>query len=107
MLGVVQPDICKWGGFTKTLPLARRIVAAGQTYCPHFLAGPIGVLASAHCLAAAGGDGMLEIDANMNPIRERLTGGLPTIKNGIMSMPAGAGLGIEPDMAILGEFALT
>tara|TARA_B100000676_G_scaffold85029_1_gene85064 strand:- start:2943 stop:4082 length:1140 start_codon:yes stop_codon:yes gene_type:complete len=107
VLGVVQPDICKWGGFTKTLPLARRIVAAGQTYCPHFLAGPIGVLASAHCLAAAGGDGVLEIDANPNPIRERLTGGLPTIENGIMSMPTGSGLGIEPVTAILGEFAVT
>ena len=106
VFGVVQPDICKWGGFTKTFPLARRILAAGRTYCPHFLAGPIGVMASAHCLAAAGGDGVLEIDANPNPIRERLTGGLPTIENGVMSMPEGAGLGVEPDTAILREFAV-
>ncbi|MDP6872252.1 MAG: mandelate racemase/muconate lactonizing enzyme family protein [Alphaproteobacteria bacterium] len=35
VLGVVQPDMCKWGGFTKTLPLARRIIEAGQSYCPH------------------------------------------------------------------------
>lgn len=102
---VVQPDMCKWGGFTKTLPLARRIVAAGQTYCPHFLAGPIGVMSAAHCLAAAGGDGVLEIDANGNPIRERLTGGLPPIDNGILTLPGGPGLGIEPDAAALHEFA--
>ena len=102
---VVQPDMCKWGGFTKTLPLARRIVAAGQTYCPHFLAGPIGVMSAAHCLAAAGGDGVLEIDANGNPIRERLTGGLPPIDNGILTLPSGPGLGIEPDAAALHEFA--
>lgn len=107
VFGVIQPDMCKWGGFTKTVPLARRIVAAGQTYCPHFLAGPIGVMASAHCLAAAGGDGILEIDANTNPIRERLTGGLPAIEAGIMTLPEGPGLGAEPDLDILREFART
>ncbi|PPR61716.1 MAG: D-galactarolactone cycloisomerase [Alphaproteobacteria bacterium MarineAlpha4_Bin2] len=101
---VVQPDICKWGGFTKTLPLARRIVGAGLTYCPHFLAGPIGVMASAHCLAAAGGDGVLEIDANPNPIREELTGGLPRIEDGIMAIAEGPGLGIEPDASKLDKF---
>lgn len=103
---VVQPDMCKWGGFTKTLPLARRIVAAGLTYCPHFLAGPIGVMSAAHCLAAAGGDGILEIDANPNPIRERLTGGLPPVENGILTLPGGAGLGIEPDTNALKEFSV-
>ena len=104
VLGVVQPDICKWGGFTKVLPLAKRIVDAGQLYCPHFLAGPFGILASAHCLAAVGGDGVLEIDVNTNPLREELTGGLPAIKDGIMTLPAGPGLGIEPDPAVLKEF---
>ena len=79
--------MCKWGGFSKTLPLAKRSLCHGVTYCPHFLAGPIGLFASAHCLAAAGGDGLLEIDANFNPIREFLVGGLPIIKNGIMTLP--------------------
>ena len=106
VLGVVQPDMCKWGGFTKTLPLARRIVAAGQRYCPHFLAGPIGILSSAHCLAVAEGTGILEIDANPNPLRERLTGGLLAIEDGIMILPDGPGLGIEPDPAALKAFAV-
>ena len=105
VFGVVQPDMCKWGGFTKTLPLAKRIVATGLTYCPHFLAGPIGVMSAAHCLAVAGGDGVLEIDANANPIRERLTGGLPGIENGIMSLPEAPGL-VWTDTARL-EFAVT
>lgn len=107
VFGVVQPDICKWGGFTKVLPLARRIVEAGQLYCPHFLAGPIGILASAHCLAAAGGDGILEVDVNPNPLRVELTGGLPAIKDGIMKLPEGPGLGVEPDPAALKTFQVT
>ena len=104
VLGVVQPDMCKWGGFTKTLPLARRIIEAGQCYCPHFLAGAIGLLASGHCLAAAGGDGLLEVDANPNPLREQLTGGLPAVIDGMMTLPAGPGLGVEPDPDFVKEF---
>jgi D-galactarolactone cycloisomerase len=107
VLGVVQPDICKWGGYTKTLPLARRIIEAGQIYCPHFLAGPFGIMASAHCLAAAGGDGVLEIDVNPNPLRTELTGSLPKIKDGMMTLPKGAGLGIEPDPKALKKFQVT
>jgi L-alanine-DL-glutamate epimerase-like enolase superfamily enzyme len=104
VLGVVQPDMCKWGGFTKTLPLARRIIEAGQSYCPHFLAGAIGLLASGHCLAAAGGDGLLEVEANPNPLREQLTGGLPGIVDGKMTLPAGPGLGAAPDQDLIKDF---
>ncbi len=104
VLAVVQPDMCKWGGFTKTLPLARRIIEAGQSYCPHFLAGAVGLLASGHCLAAAGGDGMLEIDANPNPLREQLTGGLPAIIDGKMTLPEGPGLGAAPDPDFIRNF---
>ena len=107
VLGIIQPDMCKWGGFTKTLPLAKRIVAAGLIYCPHFLAGPIGIMAAAHCLAVAGGNGILEVDANVNPIRERLTGGLPSINNGHMSLLKEPGLGLEPDVEELKRFAVS
>lgn len=44
----------KWGGVSGNLPVARAIVAAGLTYCPRFLGGGIGLLASAHLLAAKG-----------------------------------------------------
>ena len=105
--GFLQPDMCKWGGFSKTLPLARRSLSHGITYCPHFLAGPIGLLASAHSLAAAGGDGLLEIDANFNPIRENLVEGLPSIKNGIMTLNDASGLGIYPDPKFINKYAVT
>ena len=104
VLDVVQPDMCKWGGVTGCLPLAKRIVAAGLTYCPHFLAGIVGLMSSAHLLAAAGGHGLLEVDANPNPLREVLAGGLPPIEDGIMTLPAGPGIGVEPDADLLKDF---
>lgn len=100
-LDVVQPDAGKWGGFTRTLPVARKVLAAGLRYCPHWLGGGIGLLASAHLLTAAGGDGMLEIDANPNPLRTGLAGPLNHIENGVAVLTEMPGLGVPPDIDAL------
>lgn len=97
-LRVIQPDMAKWGGFSACLPVARRILERGLTYCPHYLGGGIGLLASAHLLAAAGGDGMLEIDANPNPLRAQLCGPLAAIREGEAVLGEAPGLGTVPDL---------
>jgi L-alanine-DL-glutamate epimerase-like enolase superfamily enzyme len=106
VLGVVQPDLAKWGGFSGCVPVARNIRAAGARFCPHYLGGGIGLLASAHFLAAVGGDGLLEIDANPNPLRSLLTGALADIRDGKVTLPDIPALGIEPDLSVLGAFAV-
>ena len=78
-MAVVQPDVAKWGGISGCLPVARRVVAARRRYCPHYLGGGIGLLASAHLLAAVGGDGLLEVDCNPNPLREGLAEPFPAL----------------------------
>jgi len=107
VLSVVQPDIAKWGGFSGCFPVAKRIIAAGRTYCPHYLGGGVGLLASAHLLAAAGGDGRLEIDSNPNPLRTLLSGPVQTICDGKVTLPDRPGLGIEPDAVHLKEYAVS
>lgn len=104
VLAHVQPDIAKWGGISGNLPIARAIPAHGAVYNPHFLGSAIGLVASAHLLAAVGGDGMLEIDANPNPLREALCGPLPALADGDFALPAGPGLGLAPDPAALAEW---
>jgi D-galactarolactone cycloisomerase len=94
--GVIQPDVAKWGGITACLPLARRIVDAGLRYCPHCLGGGIVLLASAHVLAAAGGDGMLEIDSNTNPLRTELATPFPALEDGQLVLSEAPGLGVVP-----------
>ncbi|HEY5638040.1 MAG TPA: mandelate racemase/muconate lactonizing enzyme family protein [Burkholderiales bacterium] len=103
-LAVVQPDIAKWGGFSACLPVARKIRAAGLRYCPHYLGAGIGLLASAHLLAAVGGDGMLEIDANPNPLRALSCDAAAQVVDGRIDLGAGAGLGSSLDPATFGEF---
>lgn len=103
-LRVMQPDIAKWGGFSGCLPVARAALAAGLIYCPHWLGGGLGLLASAHLLAAVGGEGMLEIDSNPNPLREMSCGPLGRITEGHARLSEAPGLGIVPDLAALGAY---
>jgi len=105
-LSVVQPDCCKWGGLSATLPVAQAVVGAGRSYCPHFLAGGIGQLASLHLLAAVRGPGLLEWDANPNPMRERLLEGVLALREGMVAPPAGPGLGIAPDLSALSDWCV-
>jgi L-alanine-DL-glutamate epimerase-like enolase superfamily enzyme len=102
---VLQPDLAKWGGISGCWPVIAKGMEAGLRYCPHYLGGGIGLLASAHVLAAAGGDGILEIDANPNPLRSALAGGLASVKEGRARLGSQPGLGVEPDLAALAQLA--
>jgi L-alanine-DL-glutamate epimerase-like enolase superfamily enzyme len=106
VLKIVQPDVAKWGGVSGCYPVARSIVQAGLSYCPHYLGGGIGLLASAHLLAAAGGSGMLEIDVNPNPLRDELCGSICDVENGHIVLSEKPGLGIEPDFRTLQSFRI-
>jgi L-alanine-DL-glutamate epimerase-like enolase superfamily enzyme len=104
LLGILQPDAAKWGGHSGCLPVAKAALAAGRTYCPHFLGGGIGLMHSLHLLAAVRGPGLLEVDANPNPLREGVLGGLLDVTEGCVSLPGGQGLGLEPDLKPLANF---
>ncbi len=103
-LGVIQPDLAKWGGHSGCRPVALAALAAGLTYCPHWLGGAVGQLHALHLLAAVRGPGMLEVDVNPNPLRENLAAGLFTPVDGKIALPVGPGIGIEPDLAAVAAF---
>jgi D-galactarolactone cycloisomerase len=99
VLRVVQPDIAKWGGLSACSGIARDILASGKMFCPHYLGGGIGLLASAHLLAGVGGGGLLEVDSNDNPLRDRFCGPVINISDGTVTLSDDPGLGIEPDLS--------
>jgi D-galactarolactone cycloisomerase len=105
--GVVQPDTLKWGGVTGAYAVGRRAVAAGRSYCPHWLGSGIGLLAAAQVLAAVGGPGLLEHDVMENPLREALAQPFPRVRDGVFPLPDGPGLGAEPDLAAAAPWLLT
>ena len=104
VLRVVQPDIAKWGGLSLCSNIARDILTSGKMFCPHYLGGGIGLLASAHLLAGVGGDGLLEVDANDNPLRDRFCGPVADIRDGTVTLSDNPGLGIEPDLSSIEQY---
>lgn len=94
-LSVIQPDVAKWGGITGCIDVAREALAAGRRYCPHFLGGGIGLIASAELLAGAGGDGLLEVDVNDNPLRTKFFDDAEPMSDGFWCLNNGPGLGID------------
>lgn len=103
-LAFVQPDIGKWGGVDGCLAIARSALRHKCTYCPHWLSGGVGLLHSAHVLAAAGGDGLLEMDANPNPLRARVVGPATGVFEGRLHMVDAPGIGVESPVDDLSEF---
>jgi L-alanine-DL-glutamate epimerase-like enolase superfamily enzyme len=57
-----------------------------------------------HLKAAIGGDGFVEVDANDNPLRELLGAPFPVVRDGRVTLSEDAGLGIEPDLAVLSAY---
>lgn len=104
ILRVVQPDIAKWGGLSACASIARDILASGKMFCPHYLGAGIGLLASAHLLAGVGGDGLLEVDCNENPLRDRFCGPVLDVRDGMIELGDEAGLGITPDLASIAQY---
>ena len=93
----IQPDVGKWGGISGCLTVAKYALSSGLIYCPHWLGSSVGLMASAHLLAAAGGSGQLEVDANPNPLRDHLFTGFPTPSNGALHLSDSPGLGGHPN----------
>lgn len=100
-LGVLQPDLGKWGGFSRCVQIGREALSRGIRFCPHWLGGGVGLLASAHLLAAVGGDGMVEVDSNLNPLRDEMLDAPWKVDGGRLALPDGPGLGALPDLAAI------
>jgi L-alanine-DL-glutamate epimerase-like enolase superfamily enzyme len=90
-LGVFQPDMGKWGGFSGAYAVGARALQAGRIFCPHWLSGGVGQMASMHLLSAVGGAGLLEVDSKSNPLRENL--GLDfSVADGMIRLPMTVGV---------------
>ena len=80
-VAVVQPDLAKWGGVSGVLAVVDRIARRRACAGARITSVPASAwLASAHVARRPLGsdDGLLEVDANENPLRTRLCPPLAT-----------------------------
>ncbi|HET9081174.1 MAG TPA: mandelate racemase/muconate lactonizing enzyme family protein [Trebonia sp.] len=99
----VQPSPAKMGGVTELRGVFHAAAARGATVIPHtFYHGP-GLLAAVHVTAALGAPGALvewrHSDLEALPYGQALLPG-----HGRLQVPAGPGLGLEPDPEVLRRF---
>jgi galactonate dehydratase len=102
---IVQPDIMHGGGFTEL----RRVAALADTWyvpvAPHNPGGPICTVASMHLAAAIPNFLILEQMEPQRAVRERTAHPAIRFEEGCFVLPEGPGLGVEPDLEALREYA--
>jgi L-alanine-DL-glutamate epimerase-like enolase superfamily enzyme len=99
---VVQPDLFYFGGFVRSIRVARMAAAAGMPCTPHMSGGGLGYLYVAHfasCVPNAGPfqefkgtDGSLPVSSETSPL---------ACVNGMLKVPSGPGLGVTIDPAFV------
>ena len=99
---VVQPDLFYFGGFVRSIRVARMAAAAGMQCTPHMSDGGLGYLYVAHfasCVPNAGPFQEYKGRGDSLPVTSD-TSSL-TCVNGLLKVPTGPGLGVTIDPAFV------
>ena len=103
---VVQPDVAKWGGVSGAMAVGELAENADAACALHYMGTVLGLAASVHVMAAMGGVGPVELDANPNPLRTELGEIDLHVSKGCLAVPRGHGIGFTPDPAALDRFCV-
>ena len=99
---VVQPDLLYFGGFVRSIRVARMAAAAGMACTPHMSGGGLGFLYVAHfasCVPNAGPFQEYKGTSDTLPVASD-TSPLTSVK-GMLKVPAGPGLGVTLEPAFV------
>ncbi|MBM4017976.1 MAG: mandelate racemase/muconate lactonizing enzyme family protein [Planctomycetes bacterium] len=103
VVDVVQPDVNYNGGFVRTLQVARLAAAAGMPITPHNPATGFREAYVVHFASVVPGAGPF-MEYNAAPARpEPWLSPALDVKNGVIQVPPGPGLGLEIDPAYLAK----
>lgn len=94
-LGIIQPDLIKWGGVSGLAAVAAEAGRAGAQFIPHYLGSGVGLLATAHAVVALNPEARLELDVSENPLQWATVAEVPAIANGRMQLPRRSGHGAD------------
>ena len=100
----IQPDITKYGGISLIYNLAKK-------YNPkkiwlHFLGSGVGLLTSAHVMAAINPEGKLETDINENLLRTKILDTTIIINEGKINLNNNFGTGMKLNMEIINKYLI-
>lgn len=99
---IVQPDVLHAGGITELRKIAQLAETFGVEIAPHQCSGPIGHVASLHAMSGCRNFFLQEWEGDDDAIYQELCQGTyPVQKDGAVTLPTGAGLGLTVNFAEL------
>lgn len=105
-VNIVQPDVIWAGGFTELRKIAAMAETAGMYCMPHAFSSGICMAANLHFLASVPA-GKLEMDQNINPLRDELIcNQLKIDADSMVSLPEKPGLGVDIDESVIEKYRL-
>jgi D-galactarolactone cycloisomerase len=113
-MDIVQPDVCAAGGFSECRKIAALATAHGVECVPHAWGSVIGVAATLHFIAALPDQPpsfrpmppLFEFEQCENPFRDHLAIEPIVQHKGVVTIPTGAGLGIDIDRSVLAKYTV-
>jgi len=111
-LDILQPDLCSSGGFTECKKIAAMAQAWNTSVAPHVWGSGVGLAASLQLIATLPPtplslnpeEPMLEYDTSSHPFREDLIYGAISMRDGMVAVPQGPGIGVEVDRGVLERY---
>ncbi|MGA2664251.1 MAG: mandelate racemase/muconate lactonizing enzyme family protein [Nitrososphaerales archaeon] len=100
---IIQPDICRAGGFTEGMRIADLVQFHNVTLVPHGFSTAVSVAANLQFVAAIQGGELLEFRRTKSPLMAKLAKRPFAAKNGRLEIPDRPGLGIEIDDSTVAE----
>ncbi len=94
-IDVLQPDVSKVGGLSEAVAICR--AADGRAVAPHLYGGAVAYAATLQLAACCAAVHVVEYDVRPNPLRDAVMMNPPALRDGLVDIPSGPGLGIALD----------
>ncbi len=112
---ILQPDICSSGGLTEAKRIAALASANGIEMVPHTWGSAIGIHVALHFISNLetipgrmyAPEYLIEFDQTENALRKELTTPKIEMKNGMLEVPKGPGLGLDVNPEILEKYSIS
>ena len=101
---IVQPDACRAGGISEVARIGRYAHEFGAKVATHTWSDAVALMANAHTVAALPNGLTVEVDQTGNALIDDLLEEPLTIRDGLLILPNGPGLGIELNMATVNRW---
>lgn len=105
-LDIVQPDVCRTGGITETYRIGQLAARSKVRVATHTWSDAIALAGNMHVIAALTNGLTVEVDRTGNPFIDRMLVEPLEVRDGMLRVPDGPGLGIEVDEQAIAPYIL-